>query len=83
MSKHQRSMKNIYKQYGKHIKAMEERVDNYQVPDYIMKVFEKYGLDINSRKPFISIRHWRWDNCVPESKRIDTFAKLEELALSN
>jgi hypothetical protein len=76
-------MKNIYKQYGKNIKAWEEREDEGQnVPKHIVALYKKYDLDLTSRKPFISIRHWRWDNCVPEDRRTDTFAKLEAIALS-
>lgn len=82
MSKHQRSIRNIYKQYGKHIKAWEERESkNSEPPKHIIDLYKKYDLDINSKKPFISIRHYRWDNCVPEDRRIDTFQKLEDFAL--
>ena len=76
-------MKRIYKQYGKNIKAWEEReTENAVVPKHIEELYKKYNLDLASRKPFISVRHYKWGNCVPENKRIDTYQKLEDYALN-
>ena len=82
MGKYQRSLKNIYKQYGNNIKAWESKEEGQSVPNHVVDFYKKYDLDMNARKPFISIRHWRWGNCSPEERRIDTFTKLEEIALN-
>lgn len=76
MSKWQRSMRNIYKQYGKNIKAFEKM--DISIPKYTEDLFNKHGLDINSRRPMMSVMHTRWTR-----GRVDTYAKLKEVALGN
>lgn len=81
MGKYKRSLRNIYKQYGKHIKVWEEKEKSLEDSKETLEFYEKYGLDIVSRKPFISIRHYRWGNCVPKQRQVDTFEKLKVIAL--
>jgi hypothetical protein len=83
MGKYERSLKNIYKQYGKNIKAWDDKEKNAVVPQEIEKMYEKYGFDLSARKPFISVRHWRWGNCIPKERQVDTFEKLEKIAMGN
>jgi predicted metal-dependent hydrolase len=83
MGIYQRYMKRIYKQYGKNIKSWEDREKEgkQELPKEIEDLYKKYKLDLATRKPFISVRHYRWGNCVPEERRIDTFEKLESISL--
>ncbi len=78
MSKWQRSMRNIFKQYGKNIKAFENM--DLSVPKYIEDLYKKYDLDLNDRRPMISIRHYRWGNTRKPEDQIDTYEKLKEVA---
>jgi len=81
MSKYQRSIRNIYKQYGKNIKAFEKMKTD--IPKYTEDLFEKHGLDLNARKPMISIMITRWNSGKKDEDCVDTYEKLKEVALQN
>jgi len=49
MSKHSRYARNVLKQYGKNIKAFEERQNHPLSDDEMRKTFEKYNLEYQRR----------------------------------
>ena len=55
-----RRMKNIQKQYGKHMKAYENNMLEMKESDYLINLFKKHGLPISGLKRAPSIIHSRW-----------------------
>ena len=81
MNSHKKYIKNIYKQYGKNIKAFEEMTLTADVPKDIEVLYKKHGLDLTVRKPMVSIINSRWGFPSRDENKIASYEDIERIAV--